>query len=624
MKTSTREQTGVNSCLTAALVYSARGWGVIPLHTISGGSCSCHNSNCNKPGKHPRTEHGQKDASTDLETIQGWWKRWPDANVGIVTGALSRLVVLDVDPRHGGDVSLRDLEAQSGNLPSTVTSRTGGGGDHILFVHPGGQVKNRVSFLAGLDVRGDGGYIVAPPSLHASGQRYEWAVAPDSLPLSQIPEWLLELMRDPPPKSPEVDRHSSDNGRLYSHVAEAVVPEGARNATLTSLAGVLRRAGLGEDLLRPVLLVVNEERCEPPLAEDEVRAIAKSIARYPPDFPLDIGIVGSSRYVPSSDTTNNGLTSIVGSEVEYKFNAKALRDEALSTGLSTLPYLPLLGEDGYLVDGWSHLIAGYPKVGKTQFLVELCMSWATKRVLYITEEPRQLWEYRLSQFEEWESGTILCGMGLPQAQLLREMKDGDENVVVIDTLRLLGLKDENDNSALAAQLMPVIATCRMGGKTLILVHHVRKGGGERGEGIAGGHALLGLVDVALEIRPTANTPNRRLIHAYGRAGIGGQFLYEKSSDGRMVPVGRPSEVRLQEVKEKALDVLGEMNGELKTTSAILKEMKPPRPSSEQLRRALIELATDGEIQRDPPMSEEARGKTHQWRLAGAIEMGPRG
>ena len=367
-------------------------------------------------------------------------------------------------------------------------------------------------------------------------------------------------------------------------------------------------------MIAVVLKSVNAERCDPPLNDDEVEGIAQSVCRYQPDLPLGIGAIGS--YPPPTNNNNGSL--IVGSEVDYKVNAKILRDEVLASGVVELPYLPLLDQRGYLVEGWTHLIAGYPKVGKTQLLVQLCMSWAPRTVLYITEEPKQVWGYRLATLEEWEHGTILPAMGLPPQQILHEICSASEDIVVIDTVRLLRLKDENDNSALAAQLFPVIAACRAEGKTLILVHHTRKGGGDHGEGIAGGHAFMGAVDIAIEIR-WDRSKNRRLVKAYGRAGIGGDFLYEMRADGLMVPFGKPTDIGLKEVKQKALAVLTS-KADLKT-SQILEEIEPPRPSSEQLRLALIELAMDGEIQRDPPTSEEARGKTPRWRLASPIEMG---
>lgn len=160
------------SLVDYALEYANRGWPVIPLHTPVEGGCSCSKSDCNSIGKHPRTKNGLKNATTDEKQIRAWWKRWPAANIGILTGAASGFIVLDVD--HGGEKTLDELQRQNGPFPKTMESITGGGGMHILFAHPGGKIRNKVRFAEGLDIRGDGGYIVAPPSLHKSGKRYEW------------------------------------------------------------------------------------------------------------------------------------------------------------------------------------------------------------------------------------------------------------------------------------------------------------------------------------------------------------------------------------------------------------------------------------------------------------------
>ena len=163
-----------NDLRDAALSYAARGWHVFPLHTWRDGRCSCRRSACDSPAKHPRTTHGLKEASIDPPTIRAWWSRWPDANIGIATGAVSGFFALDIDPRHGGPASLEAWEREHGPLPRTLESETGGGGSHKLFLHPGFPVKNRTNFAPGIDVRGDGGYIDAPPSLHCSGGRYRW------------------------------------------------------------------------------------------------------------------------------------------------------------------------------------------------------------------------------------------------------------------------------------------------------------------------------------------------------------------------------------------------------------------------------------------------------------------
>lgn len=255
--------------LDAALDYAARGWRVFPCHTPGeGGRCSCMNRDCDSVGKHPRTRRGLHDATTDAEQIRRWWRMWPDANIAIVTGG--GLLVLDVDPRNDGDMSLAEMEDAHGEL-RTLTARTGGGGLHFYFAGPE-DARTHLGFRAGLDLKAGGGYVVAPPSLHASGRRYEWQPdAPETA--QQMPAWLLA----------EVQR-ASPNGNGKGARAPAVedrIPAGARNQTLASIAGTLRRRGLDADEIAAALLEINAKRCDPPLDEGEARAIAASIGRYP-------------------------------------------------------------------------------------------------------------------------------------------------------------------------------------------------------------------------------------------------------------------------------------------------------------------------------------------------------
>ncbi|MBK8172770.1 MAG: bifunctional DNA primase/polymerase [Sandaracinaceae bacterium] len=161
--------------LDAALAYAALGYHVFPVFEIGeSGQCACGQADCNSPGKHPRTSRGHKDATTRASQIANWWEKYPQANVGIRTGVESGLFVLDVDPRHGGDAALAELEHQHGALPATIDASTGGGGRHLWFAMPGTDARNRTGFRPGLDIRGKGGFAVVPPSNHKSGRRYEW------------------------------------------------------------------------------------------------------------------------------------------------------------------------------------------------------------------------------------------------------------------------------------------------------------------------------------------------------------------------------------------------------------------------------------------------------------------
>ena len=159
---------------SAALGYGAKGWGVLPLHQPKNGVCSCGKPDCGSPAKHPLTTNGLKDASTNPEQINKWWTRWPDANIGVITGKVSGIVVVDVDPEKGGMESWNELQDIHGRV-DTLTAVTGGGGIHLYFQAPAEELKSTAGEMGpGLDTRAEGGYVVAPPSMHISGRRYEW------------------------------------------------------------------------------------------------------------------------------------------------------------------------------------------------------------------------------------------------------------------------------------------------------------------------------------------------------------------------------------------------------------------------------------------------------------------
>ncbi len=264
-----------------ALAYASGGWHVFPLHTPNGdGRCSCAKAeNCKSIGKHPRTVRGVKEATIDLALIAEWWNKWPDANVGIATGARSGIVVLDIDPRHAGDASLAELIENYDEWPETAEAATGGGGWHVLFQHPGIAFKNSASVLGnGLDVKTDGGYIVAAPSLHASGRRYEWRV--ETKPAA-MPDWLIELLTTPRQGdecgTDRVQRRSFESGEgLHS-----LITEGSRNELLfRRVACRMRGQGASRSEIEQACLEANARLCVPPLPEDEVLKLAASATRY--------------------------------------------------------------------------------------------------------------------------------------------------------------------------------------------------------------------------------------------------------------------------------------------------------------------------------------------------------
>lgn len=243
-------QANVCALKEAALCYGVRGWRVFPVKT--------------RTKDHPLLKEWPRRATTDPTTIEQWWTDWPDANIGLATGP--EVTVLDIDPRHGGDEALRDLEAKHGPLPETVQVSTGSGGTHYYFLVPAGEtVCNSAGKLGtGLDVRGVGGYVLAPPSLHPTGGRYIWEVAhhPDDVPCEPMPAWMIRLLSDP-----------SANAAA-SH-ANGKIPAGQRNDTLYRLARSLKLKRLSGKAIEAALLEENAAKCEPPLPDQEVRAIAE-------------------------------------------------------------------------------------------------------------------------------------------------------------------------------------------------------------------------------------------------------------------------------------------------------------------------------------------------------------
>ena len=190
--------------LVASLAYAAQGWAVLPLWwPIFAGDgsvrCACGRPDCASPAKHPIGRlkgalHGVIDASRDPREIRRWWERYPQANIGIATGAISGMWVLDVDVKDRGDRTLVDVVRDHGPLGDTLHAFTGGGGDHYFFRYGERVPSSRVRFGLGLDTRAAGGYVVAPPSMHASGERYAWPIGGDDVDILDAPDWLLSLV----------------------------------------------------------------------------------------------------------------------------------------------------------------------------------------------------------------------------------------------------------------------------------------------------------------------------------------------------------------------------------------------------------------------------------------------
>jgi hypothetical protein len=269
-------------CTRAAQAYAALGFSVVPMHTAQPrGGCTCPDQEmCPDPGKHPRLRGWQRLAATDPGLVGEWWRRWPDANLALATGR--RFDVLDVDGDQGVEALRSALSIAPAEHPGPV-ARTGGGGWHLLYTPTGWG--NRVGLLPGVDWRGRGGLIVAPPSQHAGGGRYTW-VQPLTATLPTVPAGLRRLLAPPAtprttlPPAPAVTSHRGGYGRAAlarERAAVAAAQPGRRNATLNRAAfnlGQLVAAGLldAEDV-RAVLMAAALEAGNP---EAKARATINS------------------------------------------------------------------------------------------------------------------------------------------------------------------------------------------------------------------------------------------------------------------------------------------------------------------------------------------------------------
>jgi len=323
--------------LRTALLYAEHGIHVVPVHYVDEtGNCSCKNPKCSSKGKHPSIRDWPNQATIDSTKIKSWWTEQSSFNIGIVAGSKSNLVVLDIDARHNGYESLKTLEKEIGSLPNTVTAKTGGGGLHILFRHPGLPIRNAVALRNGIDVRADNGFIVAPPSNHLSGNKYEWlqGKGPGEVEIVALPKELLKILVTPP--IPKISP---------STLAKSKVGEGTRNDYLFKFGCSLRSKGLEEEEILAFLLSRNEKHCTPPLEEDEVAGIAERSAKYE-QSAADQNENAQSQYIEK-----NGRIYLVargqGAPREVplcNFTANIAEEKVTDDGAERKTYFKIVGE----------------------------------------------------------------------------------------------------------------------------------------------------------------------------------------------------------------------------------------------------------------------------------------
>jgi hypothetical protein len=543
-----------NILLAAALEYAKRGWFVFPVHGIdAAGQCTC-GIECDTPGKHPRTNNGVKDASADADQIRAWWTKWPDANVAVATGSASNLVVLDLDIKPGKDgrAALRVLEAQHGPLPTTPKVETGSGGEHLYFSHPGGLVANSVGLVApGIDVRADGGYVVAPPSLHLSGREYGWVRAPTT-PLTPPASWAYSIARprtipvasaELPPAIPSV--LMAARAALADH-GPAIEGQGGDKHTFRAGAILLHDFALTWDEAWPLALEWNAT-CQPPWDEDALTTKLENAVRH-----AGVEAYGDRRRTaewlqrwdagesPAADPKDPFQVAFVQAIAQLRAyglgdttkNAGPKHDafESLASLLTRdFPATPWLLR-GLLVEKGVMVVSGEPKTTKTWAALEMSIAIASETsafdefpavhtglvVYFAAEDSSVSFRNRARALATRRTETpaaTLANVFVKTRKALNLQSDRElawliaecrllptrPVLLVIDPLRDVHTTDENDSAAMADVMRRLRALRDLLDCAVLFVHHSAKAtkdsnGRRPGQKMRGSSAIHGAVD----------------------------------------------------------------------------------------------------------------------------------
>lgn len=271
-----------------ALYYANLGFSVFPLW---------------KKSKNPITKNGLYDATTDEKQINYWWGRYPEDNIGIATGKVSgNIIVVDLDIDKNKDINgyhtLLKWEREHGKLPETAMSITGRGGYHLFFRTDGRSIQNSVDLYEGIDIRADGGYIVAPPSIHPNGNKYEWEYSPEDTPIADANELVYLFLQGK--KKLEVE--SKKNFKVPD-----AIPQGQRVGTLFKLTSSLQAKGLSDDAIRAAVIEENNIRCIPPLMDAELdKEVFPALKRY------EKGVLPIKKQTSGESTPNLDIGQDVG------------------------------------------------------------------------------------------------------------------------------------------------------------------------------------------------------------------------------------------------------------------------------------------------------------------------
>lgn len=387
----------------------------------------------------------------DQEQIDKWFKE-TNNNIGIVTGNISGLVVVDVE--KGGDTT---------KLPPTMMSKTGGGGWHFYYKHPGFEIKNAVRLYDLIDIRADGGLVVAPPSKHPSGNFYEWIIEPDGEGLADLPDWILEKIA--------TKNDGKYNKINWEEFLSKNVPNGARNQTATQLIGKLffhLPPEMWEISGWPTMLMWNKTHNTPPLELNELRTIWDSIKKK-----------------------EAGNRQKIAEAIKDDLNITSIKDIIAND----------YGECGFIVDKLIPkegitIISGRPKSGKSWFVLKILADMASKECLFgeekfkinktnillIDEENSQRGLQRRSKkvidgdlnFPVMSMQGFKIDDDVKRGKLKDYIEKNSIGLIILDSFRRVHSKDENKSEDIAKIydcLKDIIINTKC---AVVIIHHNRK------------------------------------------------------------------------------------------------------------------------------------------------------
>ena len=507
------------SALKAALWYASQGWRVFPTSP---------RSKVPRPGS-----RGLLDATTDVETIRRWWTEAPDANVAINAGQ-SGLVVIDIDPKNGGDETWHDLRKQHGDV-QTLTAHTPSGGMHLFFQAPSGHViASGANVLgAGVDVRAAGGYALAVPSETDVG-KYIWDVeaGPREIKAQPLPGWILAALT------------ATQERRGLQLADTEPIAEGGRNQTLARIAGALRRYGLGPAEIAGALHEVNRLRCKPPLPDRDIDAIAQSIGTRE---AAEAHILHAER---SSDCT-------------------AISTAQFLSGDDVVQHLV----EGLIPAGGSAIVGAKKKVGKSVLTLNLARSVARGEpflgrrcqqgtVLYLSlDESAAITRERAQQLGINADDPIVwvASRTRPSAWetwLYELVQAHRPALLVVDTIvKLAGIKHIEDYGEWIAAYQPLYAVADEFGCAFIGSAHNKKVGEINPDSIAGSTAATGGVDTIIVLERALD--NARYIMTEQRHGEDlERCVLRIDPDTLELSIGEEAWLRKRrEIEQRILDVL---------------------------------------------------------------------